>query len=173
MIKDIFRFTLLSILVWVVGFGIGIVYLSFGEHTSNLSAANIDSVYIQDVINIFVNNMRLILGNILGFFTFGIFPFINLLINGFVLAGFVFIGLQAKISIKTICFATLPHFFEYFAVWFSAGFSFYCVYNFKQYTVSLFRNNNFLFNIVYVFLLCEVFIFIAAFMEVFIATKAF
>ncbi|EGC77894.1 hypothetical protein [Treponema denticola] len=93
-----------------MGFGIGIVYLSFGEHTSNLSAANIDSVYIQDVINIFVNNMRLILGNILGFFTFGIFPIINLLINGFVLAGFVFIGLQAKISIKTICFATLPHF---------------------------------------------------------------
>ncbi|MBQ7612526.1 MAG: stage II sporulation protein M [Spirochaetaceae bacterium] len=145
------------------------------EETYNIDETDFNmELYGKDIVKIFANNERLIVSNLLGCFSLGILPLINLIINGLVLGGVVFYAYNCGMNVHNIACRTLPHFTEYLAIWFSATFGICSVLYAIKNRASLIKKETiqtYCFLWANYFIICTIFTFVGAVMEVCIAGR--
>ena len=76
-------------------------------------------------INIFTNNIKGCILNILGGVLLGLGPLVSLTLNGFVFADVCVSSYNSGITVPAMLNVTLPHSFELIGVWLSGGIGFY------------------------------------------------
>ena len=183
--KAIFVCFLFSFFCWVIPFIVRLFFIDVPEieaqYISQLPKNEKSDEIIQHLLNennqeafveIFKNNIKGCILNIVGGITLGLGTLINVLYNGFFIAG-VFVSIsKSGVSLANIIKVTLPHSFELIGFWLSGGIGFYIAWQIISFIrgkkISVFMTlKKIVFNFIIIFLI----ILIAAYVEAYISIK--
>lgn len=102
-----------SVLFWILS-----LFVAFFIKLPSLKGYKLLNSYeILNFYDLLFNNLKVILLILMGSFCFGITSLTNLFLNGLILGFFINLSLANDKSVAFVILKTIPHFFEYIALW--------------------------------------------------------